>query len=135
MMRQTRSRQSTTQSLRIVLVVDAVESHGVTFARAHSVCALVTKLYRRRPCKDIFLVGLFRSQSAMPPSAGLSSTGVGLDAESMDEQRRTTRVMVGNNERITLDEALGKVREQFGAVPGGLVASSEHPEALPAESS
>lgn len=47
----------------------------------------------------------------------------------MDEQR----VMVGRNEQITLDEALGRVREQFGTVPGKPVASQEHPDALPVE--
>lgn len=52
----------------------------------------------------------------------------------MDEQRRTMRVMVGHNERITLDEALRRVREQFSAVPGEPVSSQEHPAALPAES-
>ena len=62
---------------------------------------------------------------------------VSLDAESMDEveghvqRQHHLRLMNCNNERITLDEALGRMRERVGAVPGDPVASQEHPEAMP----
>jgi hypothetical protein len=55
--------------------------------------------------------------------------GVGLDPEPIDEVkisvqcRCDVRLMTRCNEWLTLHEALGRVRERFGAVPGDLVVT------------
>lgn len=72
-----------------------------------------------------------------PAIRRLAVVWAGLDAERMDEverdvqRRHHSMLMTCSNERITLDEALGRVREGVGAVPGDPVSSQERPEALP----
>jgi hypothetical protein len=53
------------------------------------------------------------------------------EVEGNVQRRRNARLMATTDEQITLDEALRRVREQFGAVRGDPVVSQERPAAMP----
>jgi hypothetical protein len=53
------------------------------------------------------------------------------EVEGNLQYRHNARLMTTTDEQITLDEALTRVREQFGAVRGDPVVSQERPQAMP----
>lgn len=67
----------------------------------------------------------------------IAAARASLDAEVMDEvegnveRRRNARVMATTEEQSTLDEALRRVHEQFGALRGNSVVSQECTAARP----
>jgi hypothetical protein len=53
------------------------------------------------------------------------------EVEGNLQYRHNARLMTTTDEQITLNEALTRVREQFGAVRGDPVVSQERPQAMP----